>query len=33
MKNGRSLVELAQEIERQNNTKKDFLVITDAIQF
>ena len=33
MKNGRSLVELAQEIERQNNTKKDFLVMTDAIQF
>lgn len=31
MKTGKSLTELAIEIERQNNTKKDFVARTDAI--
>lgn len=32
MKNGRSLVELAQEIQRQQNAKKDFLVPTTKVK-
>lgn len=32
MKTGRSLIELAQEIERQNNSKRDFLVNTDHME-
>ena len=32
MKNGRSLQELAQELDRQNNSKRDFTVDTAAIE-
>ena len=33
MKTGRSLVELAREIERQNGNKQDFIVSTEKLRF
>lgn len=33
MKNGKTLVELAQEIERQNNSKEDMIANTSALSF